>query len=890
MRCSKCDSDNREGRKFCAECGARLATTCAKCGAVNEPNEKFCGECGASPALSAEPVIAQTPSAAPSIRVTSKPPDAHGEDPTHFEGERKIVTALFADLKGSTELMRELDPEEARAILDPVLQLMMAAVHRYDGYVAQSTGDGIFAMFGAPVAHEDHAQRALHAALAIQDGLRHYRERTEATGRLPLEARIGINTGEVVLRLVNTGAHTEYSPVGHAANLAARLQTVAPPGGVIVSDDTRKLVEDYFELRHLVPATLKGFAEPVNVYEVMSAGSLRGHFEVAARRGLTRFVGREHELAQIRRALELAMGGHGQLVAIVAEAGAGKSRLVYEFKALLPNGFKLLEAYSVSYGKASAWLPVLELLRDYFAIETADDASTRRDKVQSALAALDPGLNDTMPYIWGLLGIQEMPDPLGQMDLHIRRRRTLEAIKRIVLRESLNQPTVVIFEDLHWVDSATQALLDRLTDSIAGVRLLLLVNYRPEYRHEWSSRAHYLQLRLDQLGGENAASMLDDLLGNGADLLPLKRQIIDRTGGNPFFIEEMVQALFEQGILAQNGAVKLARPLAQAHLPVTVQGVLAARIDRLQPSDRDLLHTLAVLGREFPLGLVQHVAAGPTDELERGLLRLQAGEFIHEQPVSGDVEFVFKHALTQEVAYNSILVERRKILHERIAHAIESLFPHRLDDHLSELARHYSQSGDASKAAHFLSLAGELAARRSIHEDAIGFFKAALAMVGRLPDNQERLRTRLELNFALLGSLTTSGGYATPEVAETASITLELGRRLKDPQLEFSASMFQWAYHANRRDLATAGQISKRLLQLADEVGDPFMIVHANQASGTVSLYRGEIGAAVDKFENVLRTYKQGRCAKRRKTQGFCRLDIWRWPSGFQAIWTERCR
>jgi class 3 adenylate cyclase len=335
-------------------------------------------------------------------------------------GERKIVTALFADIKGSTELMRDLEPEEARAIVDPVLQLMMSAVHRYDGYVAQSTGDGIFAMFGAPVAHEDHAQRALHAALAMQDELHHYREKTEALGRLPLEARIGINTGEVVLRMVNTGAQTEYSPVGHAANLAARLQTVAPAGGVIVSDDTRKLVEDYFEMRHREPATLRGISEPVNIYEVIRAGAARGHFDVAARRGLTKFVGREHELAQIRRALELAMDRHGQLVALVAEAGAGKSRLVYEFKPLVPSRCKLLEAYSVSYGKASGWLPVLELLRNHFRIETADDAATRREKVRTAVAALDPGLNDTLPYLWGLLGIQEMPDPLAQMDPQVR--------------------------------------------------------------------------------------------------------------------------------------------------------------------------------------------------------------------------------------------------------------------------------------------------------------------------------------------------------------------------------------------------------------------------------------------------------------------------------------
>src|SRR6516225_5525279 len=603
MRCSNCGSENPTGKRFCGDCGTPLTNRCPKCSLENPPGQRFCGDCGTL--LSAGITTAQSagsPSSTPDIAMSA-------EQTVSFvaEGERKTVTALFADIKGSTELMRELDPEEARAIVDPILQLMMTAVHRYDGYVAQSTGDGIFAMFGAPVAHEDHPQRALRAALAIQEELRRYGERTKAAGQRALEARIGINTGEVVLRMVNTGAHTEYSPVGHADNLAARLQTVAPAGGVIVSDDTRKLVEDYFELRHLGAAMLRGIAEPVNVYQVMSAGPLRGHFDVAARRGLTRFVGREHELAQIRRALELAVGGHGQLVAIVAEAGAGKSRLVYEFKALLPSGCRLLEAYSVSYGRASAWLPVLELLRDYFGIENADDGATRREKVRTALAALDPGLNDTLPYLCGLLGIQETPDPLAQMDPPIRQRRARDAIKRIIVSQSLVRPTVLIFEDLHWIDGETQALLDLVADSIGSARVLLLVNYRPEYRHQWANKSYYSQLRLDALGRESAGELLAALLGENAELDALKHLMIQRTQGNPFFIEEMVQALFDEGALMRDGphpnplpggegsngreqrigTVKMTRPLGQLRMPPTVQGILAARIDRLAAAEKE---------------------------------------------------------------------------------------------------------------------------------------------------------------------------------------------------------------------------------------------------------------------------------------------------------------
>ena len=345
---------------------------------------------------------------------------------------------------------------------------MMAAVHRYGGYVAQSTGDGIFALFGAPVAHEDHPQRALHAALAMQEELRRYAERLRHEGKIPVEARVGVNTGEVVVRTIETGGHTEYTPVGHAANLAARMQTLAPAGGVVISEDTRHLVEGYFELRDLGPTEVKGISEPINVYEVVGAGPLRGHFELATRRGLTKFVGREREVAELKRALELARSGHGQIVAAVAEAGTGKSRLVYEFKAMLPGNCKVLEAYSVSHGKASAYLPVLELLYRYFGIEDADDKAARRAKIETRISALDPALNDTLPLIYTLMGLHEGPDPIAQMDPQIKRQRTLDAIKRVILRESLNQPTVVIFEDLHWIDSETQALLDLFADGIAN--------------------------------------------------------------------------------------------------------------------------------------------------------------------------------------------------------------------------------------------------------------------------------------------------------------------------------------------------------------------------------------------------------------------------------------
>src|SRR6266849_3134586 len=484
MRCAKCGAENPAGKRFCGDCGAALANRCAQCGADNPPEKKFCGDCGT--ALGAAPLASPDRSA---IRVNPETPlDA-------LEGERKTVTALFADIKGSTELMEDLDPEEARAIIDPALKLMIEAVRRYDGYIVQSTGDGIFALFGAPVAHEDHPQRALYAALRLQEDLKRYSAKVLAEGGTPIQGRVGVNTGEVVVRSITTGAgQPEYTPIGHTTNLASRMQTAAPVGSIAVSENTRRLCEGYFILKALGATRVKGLSELVNVYEVTGLGPLRTRLQRAAGRGLTKFIGREREIEALKHAAELARQGHGQIVAAMAEAGVGKSRLFYEFKAMSQSGWMVLEAFSVSHSKASAYLPVIDLLHSYYDITSEDDGRRRRQKILGKLLELDRALEDTVPYLYALLGIVEGDDPIAQMDGQVKSRRTLEAIKRILLRESLNQPLMVIFEDLHWIDAQTKEFLNLLADSIGTAKILLLVNYRPEYTHQWNSKTYYTQL------------------------------------------------------------------------------------------------------------------------------------------------------------------------------------------------------------------------------------------------------------------------------------------------------------------------------------------------------------------------------------------------------------
>jgi class 3 adenylate cyclase len=739
--------------------------SCPHCGAPIEPGERFCGECG-------RPLGGNRDSPLRRAGAGSRPKRRRDSGSTSSvsgartsenldAGERKIVTAVFADIKGSMELMQDRDPEEARSIIDPALQLMIAAVRHYDGHVVQSTGDGIFALFGAPLAHEDHPQRALYAALRLQNAIRGYSAKLVADGGTPLEARVGVNSGEVVVRTLATAdGHAEYTPIGHTANLASRMEAIAPTGSIAITEHTRRLVEGFFQLKSHGPTRVKGLFDSINVYEVTGLGPLRTRLQQAAARGLSKFVGREREMDAIRHALEQAKTGHGQIVAAIAEAGVGKSRLFYEFKATSQSGCTVLEALSISHGKASAYLPVIDLLRSYFRIANEDDERARREKVAGKVTMLDRSLEDTLPYLFNLLGIVNSDDPLVQMDGQVKKRRTLEAIKRILLRESLNQALIVFFEDLHWIDEQTQELLNLLADSIGTSKILLLVNYRPEYRHEWTHKTYYTQLRLDPLAKENAREMLTALIGPGSELSPLKRLIIDRTEGNPFFMEEIVQALFEEGALVRNGEIKLTRSLNEVRIPATVQVILTARIDRLPQPEKELLQTVAVLGKEFTLSLVRATATAIGAELEQSLACLQSAEFIYEQPAMGDTEYTFKHALTQEAAYNSILVDRRKQIHERAAQTIETLHAGERSEIVDELARHYGRSGNVPKAIEYLQHSGDLALARSSFDQAVANLSSALELIPALPPGEERARREVALQVAL-GSACMGSGWGS---------------------------------------------------------------------------------------------------------------------------------
>jgi class 3 adenylate cyclase/tetratricopeptide (TPR) repeat protein len=699
-------------------------------------------------------------------------------------GERKQVTVLFADIKDSTELIRGLDPEAAQQLLDPALQRMMDAVHRFEGTVNQVLGDGIMALFGAPIAHEDHALRACYAALAMQAAMRAYTDAVRQAHGCELHIRVGLNSGAVVVRAIGNDLHMDYSAVGETTHLAARMEQLALPGTIRLTPATLGLVEGLVRVHALGLVPVKGLDAPVEVFELTGASGIRHRLQAAVARGLTRFVGRQSELEALSQALAQAGAGQGQLVAVVGEAGVGKSRLAYEcVHSHRTQGWLVLESASVSYGKATPYFPVIDLLRRYTHLEEHDAPRTIRAKVTGHVLTLDETLQETVPALLSLLDALPTESPFAQLEPAQRRHRTLTALKRVLLRESQVQPVLLVCEDLHWIDTETQALLDSLVESLPTVRLLLLVNYRPEYQHGWGSKTYYAQLRLDPLPPEGAEDFLRGLLGDDPSLAPLKRLLIARTEGNPFFLEESVRTLVETGVLVgAPGAYRLAQPLDSLQMPATVQAVLAARIDRLPPDAKRLLQTAAVIGTEVPLALLQAIAALPEAALHRGLAHLQAAEFLYETRLFPEQEYTFKHALTHEVAYSGLLLERRRTLHAQIVEALERLYPDRLAEQAERLAQHTLRGAVWDKAVAYCRQAGSRALARWANGEAVACFEQALEALQHLPEQRHTVEQAIDLRCDLRNALARLGEHERAldylHEAETLAQALEDQRRL----------------------------------------------------------------------------------------------------------------
>jgi len=880
MRCTACGSDNPAQARFCHACGAPFALWCVGCGTQLSPTAKFCSECGRAVASGAFVVPSPTRRfGSPSDYTPKYLADQILTSRTALEGERKQVTVLFADLQGSMQLMAERDPEEARRILDPILELMMEAVHWYEGTVNQVMGDGIMALFGAPLAQEDHALRGCYAALRMQEAVRR-----DARERVAVNVRIGLNSGEVVVRTIGSDLRMDYSAIGQTTHIAGRMEQLAAPGTTLMAQATAALVEGYVRVRSLGRREIKGLVNPLELFELLGAEGVRSRLKARGER-LTKFVGRAEELDRLAATLEPVRGGHGQVVAVVSEAGVGKSRLYAEFlRSPHTRDCLLLETGCVSYRKAS-YLPVVELLRAYFQVAENDAPFKIREKVVGKLASRDAPLDAFVPPCLWMLDVPVDDARWDRLDPEQRRRRAMEAVQRLLLHESRVQPVIIVFEDLHWIDAESQAFLDSLVVSLPAARLLLLVNYRPEYQHDWAGRSYYRLLRIDGLSRETADELTEALLGPDPSLAPLKRLLVARTEGNPFFIEEIVRTLREMNALeGPRGAHRLAGAVGELRVPATVQAVLAARIDRLPDELKRLLQHAAVIGLDVPFTVLREVSDLDSAQLRGALARLQSDEFLYETRLFPDLEYTFRHALTHDVAYGSVVTDRRRTLHARIAEAIERLQAGRLAEVVESLAHHWSRAEVWSKAVGYLRQAGERAVGMSATREAAEWFTQALDALDRMPMDFDTLRLAVDIRLDLRAALYAVGEFE-PMVARLREAD-ELAGKLDDPRRIAWISIYMGEHWRQTGEFARAIASIERALGVGETVGDPAVRLAAHQYLGLACYAVGDYRRAATLMRTVAQlSLDDPGAAQFRPTQAGS-------PAGFRAVslgWLARC-
>lgn len=708
MRCPQCETENLEGAKFCQECGSPFQLRCSGCGAALPTTAKFCIECGRASAHS----TTLTPSVATPRHLAEKILRSKGT----IEGEHKQVTVLFADVKESMALAETVDSELWYRILAAFSGILSDGVHRFEGTVTQYSGDGIMALFGAPIAHEDHAQRACFAALALLDELAKYAERLRREEGLNFSVRMGINSGEVIVGRIGDDLKMDYTAQGHSVGLAARMETLAAPDRCYLTAHTAALVGDYFDLRSLGPFRVKGVSEPLEVFELAGVGRHRTRLDVSRARGLSRFVGREDELADLEKALAETRSGRPQVVGVVAEAGAGKSRLCLEFvERATAAGLRVISSHCVPHGTMIPFYPVLELLRGYFGIDDADSPRAAREKIAGRMLLIDDSMRTSLPLVFDFLGVPDPERPVPPMDPEPRRRLLYSALRRTIDCGGAEEPVVMLVEDMHWADPASVAFLGELISVLPQTNEMLVLNYRPEFAPPWKDLDYFRQIALEPLGPAAIDALLADLLGADASTVPLAASIRRTAGGNPFFVEELVHALVEAGSLeGRRGAYRLVRPVEDILLPPTVHSVLAARIDHLPDRQKEVLQTAAVIGKRFDEAVLRRLVALDKNELRASLDVLCESGFLDQREVYPEARYAFRHPLTQEVAYRTQLGDHRRALHLAIARTLTDLAPDRLGENAPLLGHHWEAAGEVLDAAKAYQLAAERASSTEI--------------------------------------------------------------------------------------------------------------------------------------------------------------------------------
>ena len=755
MKCPKCQFRNPEDSVFCGECGSslELEVICSNCGSKPPPGFKFCNKCGYNLTIASEQPPKDLSFDEKIDKIQRYLPKGLTEkilsQRDKIEGERKQVTVMFCDMEGFTSITERLGPEEAYSVMDQVYEILIHKVHDYEGTVNEMTGDGIMALFGAPIALEDAPQRAIRSALSIHWEMARFNDQTkkEREGIPPLKMRIGIHTGPVIVGTLGNTLRVEFKAVGDTVNLASRMEGLAEPSTTYVTEDTFKLTEGLFRFEALGEKTIKGKQEPVKVYRVIVPSTLRTRFDVSTERGLTPFVGRERELELLLDGFERAKQGRGQAFSIMAEAGVGKSRLLYEFrKAVANEDVTFLEGKCLSYSRGVAYHPVIDILKSNFNIQEEDGDFEIKEKVTRGLRGLKADETSTLPYLLELLSVQKSGIEEFSLSPETRRERIIETLNTIVLKGSEIRPVVMAIEDLHWVDKSSEESFKSLLDNISGERIFLVFTYRPEFVHTWGGRSYHSQVNLNRLSNRESLNMVRYLLGTDEIDKDLENFILEKTEGVPFFIEEFIKSLIELKVIEERGnRYELEKDIKDVTVPSTVQDVIMARVDSLPEGGKGLLQTGSVIGREFGQDLIQTVTGLSERELLAHLSVLKDSELLYERGIYPQSSYIFRHALTQEVVYNGLLLQRRKVLHEKIGIAFESLHSRRLDEFYEILAYHYSESDSYEKAYEYLKLSGNKTTKNYSNWEAFRFYKEAIKALNNLPETRETKIKLIEL-------------------------------------------------------------------------------------------------------------------------------------------------
>ena len=855
MKCPNCDHHAPESSKFCNQCGNKLLLICSECEKENPPGSKFCAECGSAFQTSG-PDLSPLEEKIDKIQryLPQGLTDKILAQKDRIEGERKIVTVLFCDLVGYTAMANKLDPEDTFNLMDQVSEILIHKVHDYGGTVNQWTGDGLYALFGAPIALEDGPQRAIRSAMDMHKELTKFSEKiTKEQDISPLRMRIGINTGPVVMGTIGNSLRVDFTAIGDTVNLASRIEGIAEPGTVYVTNETFKQAEHYFRFEALGRKKVKGIDTPIHVYQVIAPSNRSTRFDVSAERGLTPLVGRDREIDLLLEGYGMAKSGRGQVFAIVAEAGTGKSRLLYEFRKRLTNeDITVLEGKCLSYSKSMAYQPILDIVKSHFGIERDDRETDIRKKLQAGIENLHLETSKILPFMFELFSFKETGVDSSIKAPGLAKERISEYLGQIVIRASEPKPIVLIVEDLHWIDKNSEFLLEDLINSIAGSAVLLILTYRPEYEEHWGRKSHYNQLNLNRLINRESVDMVRNLLGI-RDVDPkLQELVIEKAEGIPFFIEELIKGLIDMSLLIeQEGTYLVSAEFENLDLPATIQNIILARVDQLPEQAREILQIGSVIGREFNYELIREVVELSDGDISSTLSTIKESELLYERGIRPNAVYIFKHSLTRDVIYDSILSSQKKTMHEKIGKAVEKLYQEVIGDYVAILAEHYSASGNLEKGIAYSTAAARKAQKHSDFNSAIYFANKRTFSVEKLTQTEAQQDKLIEARI-LLGRYYMQMNYHH-EAKEAINPIIDLVKKHGEKgDLAQIYTIIGTYYSMIEDNIPKAIEYLEKAVQLAEEVDDFVSISATNLFLGATYYFPCEFKKSMQALEKSL--------------------------------------